>query len=92
MATQTSSIVSVKPQESQQVGRSLLQLAMMRLRRDKLTLVAIAVVVMIALLSLLAPLICKALGVDATSTTLTREGLKLSAKVLVLVHRIAMWM
>jgi peptide/nickel transport system permease protein len=51
------------------VGASLLQIALYRLRRDRLALIALAVLLTLALLSLFAPVISQyLLGVDPTST------------------------
>lgn len=49
-------------------GNSLTQVALRRLRRDKLTLIALAVVAFLTAVSFLAPLITEALGVSYTKT------------------------
>jgi len=55
--------------DSAHVGSSLAQIALYRLRRDKLTLLALAVLVTLALLSVLAPVISQyVLGVDPNTT------------------------
>ncbi len=66
MAT-TVAKLNVKSEEVE-VGQSLTRLAMRRLRRDRLTLVAITVVVIMTLLAVLAPAITNALGVTSTRT------------------------
>lgn len=53
------------------VGESLTTLALRRLRRDKLTLVAMAVVIILTVLSVSAPLIGQALGISHTRTNVT---------------------
>ncbi len=54
--------------EKPEVGQSLTQLALRRLRHDKLTLVALGVVLLMTLLALFAPAITGALGVSSTRT------------------------
>lgn len=49
-------------------GNSLTQVALRRLRRDKLTLIALAVVAFLTIISFLAPVITGALGVSHTKT------------------------
>lgn len=61
-------VVSLRDDEQNGAGESLWTLAMRRLRRDYLTLLAIAVVVVLGGLSLLAPVITDALGVSHTRT------------------------
>ncbi len=51
-----------------EVGTSLTKVALRRLRRDKLTLMALGVVALLAILSILAPVISNALGVSYTRT------------------------
>src|SRR5690349_7077752 len=68
MAAQTS-VVKITTEESQKVGESLSTLALRRLRRDHLTLAAIAVVIILALLAIFAPFIEEQiLHVDYTRT------------------------
>jgi peptide/nickel transport system permease protein len=68
MAAQTS-VVKITTEESQKVGESLSTLALRRLRRDHLTLAAIAVVIILALLAIFAPFIEEnVLHVDYTRT------------------------
>jgi peptide/nickel transport system permease protein len=59
--------LSAKPQE-QAIGQSLLQLALRRLRKDRLTLFAMAIIGVISMFSILAPVITGVLRIDyATS-------------------------
>lgn len=51
-----------------EVGNSLTQVALRRLRRDKLTLLAVGIIALIAILSLLAPVISGALNVSYQRT------------------------
>lgn len=69
----SSRVVQLSSIEQGDVGLSLFQLAMRRLRRDKLTLVAAGVILLLALLSVMAPLIERWLGVsfDRTNPTFT---------------------
>ncbi len=55
-------------QKSGTVGLSLTQLALRRLRKDRLTILAMTVVIILAILSFSAPLITQALGVSPTRT------------------------
>ncbi|MBK8025907.1 MAG: ABC transporter permease [Chloroflexi bacterium] len=60
-------------QEDRRVGQSLTQLALQRLRRDKMTLIALAVVAIMILLAFVgAPTISNALGVNPTLTNASR--------------------
>ena len=69
MATQTQSQVANIANEKVSVGQSLTALALRRLRRDYLTLVAMAVIFVLALLAIFAPFIEKeVLNVSYTST------------------------
>lgn len=65
--------------EEKRIGISLTQLAMRRLRRDKLTLLALAVVATLALLSFSAPIINDLLDVSHTQTDASRTFLPLGA-------------
>jgi peptide/nickel transport system permease protein len=56
------------PHEERDVGRSLTTLALRRLRRDRLTLTALAFVIILTLMAAFAPAITNALGVSATRT------------------------
>lgn len=67
MATQAS-VTKLGNIEERQVGESLTTLALRRLCRDRLTIIAIGIVVMLALLSIAAPVIERLLGVDYTRT------------------------
>jgi peptide/nickel transport system permease protein len=55
-------------QKTGTVGLSLTQLALRRLRKDRLTLIALTVVIILTVLSFSAPLITQALGVSPTRT------------------------
>ena len=55
------------------IGVSLFQLALRRLRRDKLTLLALTVIIVIAILSALAPVIESLSGVSSTGTLATTD-------------------
>jgi len=70
---QSSNIVQLNAKEQTDVGLSLSQLALRRLRRDKLTLTAIGVILILAALSIAAPWIEQALNVsfDRTNPTCT---------------------
>ena len=61
-------VVSLREEDQNGAGESLWTLALRRLSRDYLTLLAIAVVILLGLLSLLAPAITDALGVSHTRT------------------------
>ncbi len=80
MASQTqspnSAIIGIKDESIKKTGDSLTVLAIRRLRRDKLTLVAMGVIVLLALLSFSAPLIEKyVLDVSYTSTNIDKAFL-----------------
>lgn len=61
------------------LGESLTSLALKRLRRDKLTLLAMAVLLVLTLLSMLAPVISGQLGVSATRTSAQEAFLPIGA-------------
>ncbi len=69
--SQTGEIARLNSREQRDVGLSLSQLALRRMRRDKLTLAAMGVIIVLALLSIMAPVIERSLGVrfDATNPT-----------------------
>src|SRR5215211_7666286 len=68
MATSTS-VANLNVQRKQgEVGNSLTRVALRRLRRDKLTLLAMSIVALIAILSILAPVISNALKVSYQRT------------------------
>ncbi len=69
MAVQTSKD-RIAQMEMQEVlrSKSLTQLAIMRVLNDKLTLTAISVIVILAILSIAAPLLTSVLGVDPNTT------------------------
>jgi peptide/nickel transport system permease protein len=69
MATSTTVAKLNAPKaKKRDVGESLTRVAIRRLRRDKLTLLAMAVILMITLLSVAAPLVSDALNVTFTRT------------------------
>lgn len=71
MSTQTQAeggVANLDSRETGEVGRSLVQLALRRLRRDKLTLVAIGVILFIAAMSVSAPVIEGLLGLSFSDT------------------------
>jgi peptide/nickel transport system permease protein len=71
MATQTS-VVNLAVKQEKAVGESLTTLALRRLRRDKLTLIALSIIIILTLLSLFAPFIEKQiLNVSYTRTSVT---------------------
>ncbi|MBZ0275129.1 MAG: ABC transporter permease [Anaerolineae bacterium] len=81
MATQSqvSSVTKLDVKEEVKVGESLTTLALRRLRRDWLTMIALAIVLLMAILSFSAPLIERALGVSYTRTDVTHAFLPLNA-------------
>ncbi|MBC7810462.1 MAG: hypothetical protein H7175_04910, partial [Burkholderiales bacterium] len=79
-AQPTSPIVRIAlPEEKHYVGQSLTKVALRRLRRDHLTLVAIGIVVLLTVLSILAPVISSAFGVNYTSTEIPDKFLPIGA-------------
>lgn len=81
MATQSqvSSVTKLDVKEEVKVGESLTTLALRRLRRDWLTMVALAIVLLMAILSFSAPLIERALGISYTRTDVTNAFLPINA-------------
>jgi peptide/nickel transport system permease protein len=83
MATQAQSSPQgdgvVKLREKAVVGESLTTLALRRLRRDKLTLIALTIVITLTLLSLAAPLIEQLLNVSYRSTHVTSAFLPMGS-------------
>ncbi len=80
MVSQTKSpspiVVDLGGEEIKKVGESLTVLALRRLRRDKLTLIAMGVIVVLAILSFSAPLIERyVLNVNYTSTNIDKAFL-----------------
>ncbi len=62
--------------ERNQIGVSLLQMALQRIRRDKLTLAALTVVIVLVILSVMAPIICEQiLHVDYARTNVANSFL-----------------
>ena len=82
MTTQTKNqVTSLKStaNEDHGLGESLTSVALKRLRRDKLTLVAIAVLIILMLLAVFAPAITGALGVSPTRTSAQESFLTVGA-------------
>lgn len=81
MATQSqpqnaAAVVKLAVSDEQKSGESLTTLALRRLRRDKLTLIALAIIFILTLLSLAAPLIERyVLNVDFTRTNIEQAFL-----------------
>ncbi|MBI1277075.1 MAG: ABC transporter permease subunit [Anaerolineaceae bacterium] len=80
MASETRSpnsvVIGIKDENVKKTGDSLTVLALRRLRRDKLTLVAMGMIILLALLSFSAPLIEKyVLNVNYTSTNIDKAFL-----------------
>ncbi|NWG16584.1 MAG: ABC transporter permease [Chloroflexi bacterium] len=81
MAAQSQATVAkISSANERSVGESLTTLALRRLRRDKLTLVAITIVVILTILALSAPLIERAFGVSYTRTNVTSAFLPVGAE------------
>jgi peptide/nickel transport system permease protein len=59
-----------EPTSQKLAGRSPTQIALERLRKDKLAMVCLAIVVFLVLCGILAPLICKALSIYPTAASL----------------------
>src|SRR5687768_14492680 len=79
MATHVSTTARLSISEEQRFGESLTTLALRRLRRDTLTLIAIAVLIVLTLLALLAAPISNGLGVSSTSTNVSQHFLPFGA-------------
>jgi peptide/nickel transport system permease protein len=81
MTTQTNNIKTLRVgvEEDHGLGESLTSLALKRLRQDKLTLIAIAVLVVLTLISVFAPAITSQLGVSATRTSAQEAFLPVGA-------------
>jgi peptide/nickel transport system permease protein len=78
---QTSDVIRIgQSHAGQQVGESLTALAFRRLRRDKLTILAIVVVAIVAILSFSAPLFEQALGVSYERTNVERMFLPVGSE------------
>ncbi len=81
MAAQSQATVAkISSDNERAVGESLTKLALRRLRRDKLTLIAITIVIVLTLLALSAPMIERALGVSYTRTNVTSAFLPIGAE------------
>jgi len=75
-----SAVASLGAERQGTVGQSLTQLALRRLRRNRLTIIAIAILVVLTLSSLLAPIICnQILHVDPNSTDPVQSFLPIGA-------------
>src|SRR5258707_6014796 len=72
-------ILRLGVRSDEQIGASLLQIALRRLRRDKLTLAAVVVFCLLTLLAILAPEITAILKVDATTTDGAQHMLRIGA-------------
>jgi peptide/nickel transport system permease protein len=75
MATQSAVTKLDVKQKPGTVGLSLTQLALHRLRKDYLTIIALAVVIVLTILSFSAPLITQTLGVSPTRTQTSKTFL-----------------
>ncbi len=71
--------LAIEPEEKR-IGISLTQLALRRLRRDRLTLVALTIVALMALMSFSAPFISNVLNISYTQTDATRTFLPVGAE------------
>lgn len=81
MTAQTQDIINLNIKQQNEVGESLTTLALRRLRRDKLTILAIIIVFTLLLLSICAPLIERyILNVDYTRTDVSKAFLPLFAE------------
>ncbi len=73
-------ILQLTEEEHAGIGQSLFQTALRRLRHDPLTMSALAVLTMLALLSILAPVICdQTLGVSYSRTNLNETFLPIGS-------------
>jgi len=61
---------SLEPDGKKLAGRSPTQIALQRLRKDKLAMVCLSIVTFLILCGILAPLICKALSIYPTAATI----------------------
>lgn len=71
----SSTTAKISVAEERRFGESLTTVALRRLRRDKLTLLAIAVLLTLTLLSICAPVISSALGVSFSETNVQQKFL-----------------
>jgi len=80
MAAQSQAAVAkISTQEERGVGESLTTLALRRLRHDKLTLVALTIVIILTLLSISAPLFERVLNVSYSRTNVTSAFLPIGS-------------
>lgn len=78
MATQAQPVARLKVERgNKDVGQSLTKMAFRRLRKDKLTLIALFTIIALTLMSVFAPAISNALGVNPTQTSADRAFLPL---------------
>jgi peptide/nickel transport system permease protein len=78
--SQSNNIASLKAEAQIGSGQSLTQLALRRLRRDRATMIAIAIILLLTLASIFAPFICNTiLQVDPNSTDPTNSFLPFGA-------------
>jgi hypothetical protein len=84
MATQSKSqdnaVIKLDVKAEKRVGESLTTLALRRLRRDKLTLIALAVILLMGLMSIFAPVIARdILHVDYSRTNISEAFLTIGS-------------
>jgi peptide/nickel transport system permease protein len=72
-------VINLREETEQMMGGSLFTLALKRLRRDYLTLIAIAFLMIIFALSVLAPVITSVMDISYTKTNIPEAFLKLGA-------------
>jgi peptide/nickel transport system permease protein len=79
-ATDSAAVLKLTGKSEAQIGSSLVQIALRRLHRDKLTLIAMGIFCLLALLSILAAVITQGiLKVDATTTDGAQNMLPIGA-------------
>jgi peptide/nickel transport system permease protein len=79
MATNVAKLSAEEQSQESQFGQTLLQLALRRLRRDRLTLIAMGVIVFLALISIFAPVITAQLGVNFDKTNMRETFLPVNS-------------
>src|SRR5690242_21632192 len=65
---------SEQQQDKKLAGRSPTQIALSRLRKDKLGMICLGVVILMVLAAIFAPLICKAMGIYPTTETIPYDA------------------
>ena len=75
----TAEVIRLREEEASMAGLSLFSLALRRLRRDYLTLIAMTMLILFALLALLAPVISEALDVSYRKTDVSIAFEKIGA-------------